>query len=333
MKEALYYKKKDDGIICLLCPQSCYLKEGQRGLCRVRRVEEGKLYSLNYGKVGAMALDPIEKKPLYHFYPGSQIFSLGTAGCNLSCGFCQNWQLARGEGRDAKDLSPNELTHLLKKESSLQNQLGVAYTYAEPSVWYEYILDCAPTVRKLGMKNVLITNGYINPEPLEEILPFIDAVNIDVKAFTEDFYKRNCSGSLEPVLKTVKRAVESCHVEITYLLIPGENDSERELNLFADWLGNLDRDIPLHFSRYFPNYKMEKPPTSPATLYAARSIAQKYLNYIYIGNMPGDDYANSYCPCCSHLLVKRKAHSIEQNFEGDFCPDCGDEVGHAFLKE
>jgi pyruvate formate lyase activating enzyme len=288
------------------------------------------LYSLNYAKVGAMALDPIEKKPLYHFYPGSQIFSLGTSGCNLSCGFCQNWQLARAGSRDMQPLSPRQLLGLLQEDPRLQVQLGVAYTYAEPSVWYEYIRDCAPKVKGIGKKNVLVTNGYINPKPLEELLPYIDAMNIDVKAFNEDFYHRNCAGSLKPVLETVKRAVGRCHVEVTCLLIPGENDSLEEISGLARWLGELGRDIPLHFTRYFPSHKMSRPPTPPATLYAARKAALKYLNYVYVGNMAEDDGSNTFCPCCNRLLIKRTGYSPDNHILDGFCPECGHHVADAF---
>lgn len=330
MHEAMYFEKAKDGGTCLLCPQTCRLREGQLGLCRIRQVSNGRLYSLNYGQVGAMALDPIEKKPLYHFYPGSQIFSLGTLGCNLSCGFCQNWQLAKAGSRDMRQLSPKQLAELLQAEPRLQAQLGVAYTYAEPSVWYEYIRDCAPLVKDLGKKNVLVTNGYINPKPLEELLPYIDAMNIDVKAFSEDFYRRNCAGSLKPVLETVKRAVGRCHVEITCLLIPTENDSLQEISSLARWLGELGRDIPLHLSRYFPNHKMTIPPTPPATLRAAKKAASKYLNYVYLGNMADDDGSNTLCPCCNHLLIKRGAFSLSSNIFSGFCPECGHHVAEAF---
>lgn len=330
MHEAMYFQKAEDGGTCLLCPQICRLTEGQLGLCQARQVIDGVLYSLNYAKVGAMALDPIEKKPLYHFYPGSQIFSLGTIGCNLSCGFCQNWQLARGGPRDMQPLSSRQLLEILQEDSRLQVQLGVAYTYAEPSVWYEYIRDCAPRVKCIGKKNVLVTNGYINPKPLEELLPYIDAMNIDVKAFSEDFYHRNCAGSLKPVLETVKRAVGRCHVEVTCLLIPGENDSLEEISGLARWLGDLGRDIPLHFTRYFPSHKMSILPTPPATLYAARKAALKYLNYVYVGNMAEDDGSNTFCPCCDRLLIKRTGYSLENHILAGFCPECGHHVADAF---
>lgn len=332
MHEALFYKKDAAGgaLTCLLCPQACRLGEGELGLCRVRRVEDGRLYSLNYGRVGAMALDPIEKKPLYHFYPGSWIFSLGTVGCNLACGFCQNWQLARGESRQATSLSPDGLISLLREEKSLREQLGVAYTYAEPSVWYEYIRECAPRVRDLGKKNVLVTNGYINPKPLEELLPWIDAMNIDVKAFREDFYRRHCGGSLKPVLETVRRAVGRCHVEITCLVIPGENDSLEEIANLARWLGELGRDIPLHLSRYFPNYKLDTPPTPPATLKAAGETSRKYLNYVYLGNLPGEEGCHTRCPCCGCLLIHRRGYTVKDYLSGGFCPQCGHEAADAF---
>ncbi len=331
IKEALFFKKEKEGGRCLLCPHRCYFQEGEQGICRVRRYAEGKLYALNYASVGAMAVDPIEKKPLYHFYPGSRILSLGTAGCNLSCDFCQNWQLVQSDVEGVSTLSPEKLKQFLQNDPRLKEQLGVAYTYTEPFVWYEYLRDCAPLVRSIGKKNVLVTNGYINQEPLRELLPFIDAMNIDVKAFKESFYRQNCAGSLKPVLETVKTSVQSCHVEITCLLIPGENDSPTEIQALARWLGEMGKNIPLHFSRYFPCYKKKSPPpTSPATLRQARDIALKYLNYVYIGNLSGDEGINTYCSYCKHLLIDRTEFSIRKDFNENFCPKCGYEVGIAF---
>ncbi len=276
-------------------------------------------------------MDPIEKKPLYHFYPGSSILSLGTAGCNLSCDFCQNWQLVQSGVEGMSTLSPKKLKQLLQDDPRLKEQLGVAYTYTEPFIWYEYLRDCAPLVRSTGKKNVLVTNGYINQEPLRELLPFIDAMNIDVKAFKDSFYRQNCAGSLKPVLETVKTSVQSCHVEITCLIIPGENDSPAEIQALARWLGDMDRNIPLHFSRYFPCYKKKSPPpTPPATLHQARDIALKYLNYVYIGNLSGDEGSNTYCTYCKHLLINRTGFSIRKDFNESFCPQCGCEVGVAF---
>ncbi len=330
MKEARYYVNKGEETCCLLCPQACRLKEGETGLCRARKAEGHKLYSLNYSRVGAMALDPIEKKPLYHFYPGAQILSLGTFGCNLDCSFCQNWQLVRSEGKGTAFLTPQELARHLREKPQLKEQLGVAYTYGEPSVWYEYISEAAPLVKELGLKNVMVTNGYLNPAPLAELLPLIDALNIDVKGFSEDFYRHNLRGRLKPVLKTVERAAEKCHVEITYLLIPGKNDSPGEIESLARWLGGLDRNIPLHFSRYFPNHRLNIPPTTPAVLIRAREQALKHLNYVYIGNLPGHEGMDTFCPSCSRLLVSRKDGFPRVLLAGKQCPSCGFQVGDAF---
>ena len=331
IKEALFFKKEKDGGRCLLCPHRCYFQQGEMGICRARKYIERNLYALNYASIGAMAVDPIEKKPLYHFYPGSFILSLGTAGCNLSCDFCQNWRLVQSDVEGMSILSPEKLKQLLQDDPRLKEQLGVAYTYAEPFVWYEYLRDCVSLVRSLGKKNVLVTNGYINQKPLQELLPFIDAMNIDVKAFQERFYQRNCGGSLKPVLETVKTSLQSCHVEITYLIIPGENDSPAEIKALACWLGAMGRNIPLHFSRYFPSYKKESPPpTPPATLRQARDIALEYLNYVYIGNLNVKEGSNTYCVYCKYLLVDRTGFNIRKDFNESSCPQCGYEVGKAF---
>lgn len=331
MKEARYYVNKKEEVRCLLCPQACRLQERETGLCRARKAEGQKLYTLNYGRVGAMALDPIEKKPLYHFYPGSQIFSLGTFGCNLDCCFCQNWQLVRSEGRGTTFLAPRELARLLLENPLLKEQLGVAYTYGEPSVWFEYVSEAAPLVKEQGFKNVMVTNGYINPAPLADLLPFIDALNIDVKGFSEDFYRHYLKGSLKPVLKTVEKAVEKSHVEITCLLVPGGNDSSREIESLARWLGELNRNIPLHFSRYFPNHCLDIPPTPPAVLIRARELALEHLNYVYIGNLLGHDGMDTFCPGCSRLLISRKGGFSQVLLTGEHCPSCGYQVGNAFL--
>jgi len=279
-KEVRYYQKEKGYLQCQVCPHCCKLKEGQRGICRVRKNIKGKIYATNYGRCSSYGLDPIEKKPLRRFYPGSNIFSIGTVGCNLSCGFCQNWQIAQGEPVTVA-LGIEELVTLAGEN----NSIGVAYTYSEPMMWYEFVYDAARAIRQTGLKNILVTNGYINPEPLEDLLPFIDAMNIDVKAFTGDYYNRLCGGRLEPVLKTVERAAASCHVEITTLLVTGLNDSPEEIGKLVDWLAALDPNIPLHLSRYFPNYKLDLEPTPLDTMYRAREIALEKLKYVYLGNI------------------------------------------------
>lgn len=281
MERALYWEKRDSGIKCLLCPQGCLIGANGTGLCRVRKNCDGTLMSLNYGQISSAALDPVEKKPLYHFYPGRTILSVGTWGCNLKCRFCQNWEISQGTPRVSL-LEPAALAQLALQQGD--SCIGVAYTYSEPTVWYEYVLKAAAAVREAGQKNVLVTNGFINEKPLLELLPFVDAMNIDVKSFTEGFYREVCAGGLAAVKRSVETATQHCHVEVTTLLIPGLNDIEEEIRALSFWLGNINPEIPLHFSRYFPRYKMDLPPTSMETLLRARETARGFLKHVYIGN-------------------------------------------------
>lgn len=318
MREALHYQHDEQRVACCLCPKECVIPEGKTGFCRVRRNRGGILYAENYAACSSSALDPIEKKPLYHFYPGSTIVSLGTWGCNFACRFCQNWQIAQ-DSPQTRTLLPQQAAELAAYYKNKGN-IGIAYTYSEPSVWYEYILDTAQAVSAAGMKNILVTNGYINPKPLAELLPYIDAMNIDVKAYQEEFYRNMCSGGLEAVKRTVETASRHCHVEITTLLVPGYNDTLNEINRLAEWLAGIDSDIPLHLSRYFPNYKLDLPPTPPETMIAAKDAAQKQLNYVYLGNIGGEGI-NTYCPKCGKLVIdrmNRKAHVTPENH----CPAC-----------
>lgn len=324
MIEARFYEKLADNYVhCHLCPHNCRVAPGKTGLCRVRKNEDGTLFTLNYALVASWAIDPIEKKPLYHFFPGSQIFSVGTFGCNFHCGFCQNWQLAHGNP-PAEELSPQDLAAIALDAAKRTGSIGIAYTYSEPCMWYEYVYDTAKLAHEKGLKNVLVTNGYLQEEPLKEILPYIDAMNIDVKAFTDDFYKKICKGRLEPVLKTVERAYRSCHVEITNLLVPGQNDSEEEVAALVSWLASLSPEIPLHFSRFFPQYQFNDPPTPLETLKRAREIALQKLKYVYLGNAWELGEMDTYCPVCGHLLVKRGADQIRVlGLDENRCRQCG----------
>lgn len=322
MKEARYYQAHENGVICGLCPKQCVISPDRTGFCRVRKNINGTLYAQNYGCCSSYALDPIEKKPLYHFYPGSTIFSIGTWGCNFACQFCQNWEIAQAVPATIPML-PAEAVAAAKGAG--RGNIGIAYTYSEPGVWYEYITDTARLVHEQDLKNVLVTNGFINSEPLDELLPFIDAMNIDVKAFNEDFYRTVCAGTLRHVKQTVQKAVQYCHVEITTLVIPGMNDSETELTELAKWLAGLDKDIPLHFSRYFPRYKMGAAPTPLSTLNKASEIASEYLNYVYIGNTGGGEGSNTHCPQCRLLLIDR-LYGTSRLGQDKNCPDCGKHI-------
>jgi len=282
-KEASYYQKLKAGKVqCLLCPKNCVLADNEFGSCSVRKNENGTLYSLVYGKTTGIAVDPIEKKPLYHFHPGEKILSLGTRGCNFACSFCQNWQISQNSNAPLYDISSEKVI-----DKAIQMKLfGIAYTYNEPFIWYEFVRDTVILAKENGLENVLVTNGYINSEPLEEILPFIGAMNIDLKSMDDDFYRSTCNATLEPVLKTIKRAKQSTHVELTNLIIPTLNDSDVQIEKLRDWIfNNTGADTPLHLSRYFPCYELNLPLTPIATLQRAKSIAEKKLKYVYLGNV------------------------------------------------
>lgn len=319
--EARYYEKlKDRRVECHLCPHNCRLAEGQQGICRVRENREGRLISLNYGKQSSYAYDPIEKKPLYHFYPGREIFSIGSYGCNLHCDFCQNWQIAHGRAM-TMEIEDQDILLL----SQAKNSIGIAYTYNEPTVSYEYILHMAKLIRARGLKNVLVTNGYINEEPLRELLPYIDGMNIDLKAMDDRFYRRICKGSLDPVLRTIEIAAKHTHVEVTSLLIDGVNSSDKEIGELSKWLARISPDIPFHISRFFPAYKMEGSETSYETMIRAKEIAEEYLSYVYIGNVWGTDN-NTYCPQCGFQLVNREGLGELVGIEKGKCKKCGEEI-------
>lgn len=276
---------EDGKVRCDICPHNCLLGEEQTGFCRARSNRGGAIRLDSYGLVTSMSLDPIEKKPLYRFYPGSRILSVGSYGCNLRCSFCQNYEISMAgkERAGTVCVSPEEL---VEKAIELipQGNIGIAYTYNEPLIGYEFVMDCSKLARPKGLKNVLVTNGYINEAPLEKLLPYIDAMNIDLKAFTDSFYKK-ISGDIETVKKTIETAASSCHVEVTTLIIPGENDSEEEMRSLSAWLTRIDRNIPLHISRFFPRYKMTDRDATPVkAVYSLADIARENLKYVYEGN-------------------------------------------------
>ncbi len=327
MREAMYWEKtQDEKVQCRLCPQKCVIAAGRKGFCRVRKNEGGTLFTVNYGKCSSYGMDPIEKKPLYHFYPGSYIFSVGTFGCNLRCGFCQNWTIAQGDP-DTVITTPGKLVEIAAADHQGHRSVGIAYTYSEPFMWYEFVYDTARLAREAGLKNVLVTNGFVNPEPLALILPLIDAMNIDVKGFSDSYYNETCVGELHPVLRTVETASKQCHVEVTTLLVTGLNDSEQEITDLIDWLAGVDKEIPLHLSRYFPNYKMDLPPTPLDTMERAREIAMKKLSHVYLGNVPGSKANNTYCPECGEFLVGRGGDRAEnKGLEDKKCRRCGRKI-------
>jgi pyruvate formate lyase activating enzyme len=321
---ALYYNPKNDGTVqCMLCPHSCIIHDSGKGLCQVRENRGGKLYSLNYGQITARALDPIEKKPLYHFHPGSSVFSIGTFGCNFHCQFCQNWHISQGSP-PTEFFTPEQSVEEALFYKDTHKCIGIAFTYSEPVVWYEYLLDTARLAKAAGLKNIMVTNGYIQNQPLQELLPWIDAVNIDLKAFTEEFYQDLCQGRLDPVKQTVLDVYGKCHLELTVLLIPGKNDSTEELEILTEWISAISPSIPVHFSRYFPHYKMHIPPTPIESLERAYRTARKKLRYVYIGNVPGHQGVNTVCYNCGEELITRKGTVHRQHLTNQHkCSRCG----------
>lgn len=283
MKHADYYEALDgEAVRCLLCPHNCEIKAGCAGICGVRRNEGGVLYAESNGRVTSLALDPIEKKPLYRFFPGSMILSLGGYGCNFRCGFCQNHEISMKRA-EYREMTPEALA-ALSLELEENGNIGVAYTYNEPLIAYEFVRDSAVKIRGQNQKNVLVTNGFICAEPLNALLPVIDAMNIDLKSFSPDFYKQ-IGGSLEPVKKTIETAAKACHVEVTTLVIPGKNDSPEEIESLASWLSGVSPEIPLHLSRFFPRYKMTELAHTPLeTMLALEKISKKHLKYVFLGN-------------------------------------------------
>ncbi|MDR0222014.1 MAG: AmmeMemoRadiSam system radical SAM enzyme [Oscillospiraceae bacterium] len=269
---------------CPICPRGCSPEENQTGFCRARANINGAITCLNYGRITSVTLDPIEKKPLRRFFPNSMILSAGSFGCNFRCGFCQNHGISMSGAESRTAYVPPE--ELVEKAAGLipEGNIGIAYTYNEPLVGYEYVYDCAKLARERGLKNVLVTNGYITEQPLSELLPFIDAANIDVKGFTAEFYGK-IQGDLESVKRTVELSYGKCHIEITALIIPGENDAPDEILALSEWISKLDKNIPLHLSRYFPRHNYSAEPASVAKLRELREIAKKNLDYVYLGNV------------------------------------------------
>jgi pyruvate formate lyase activating enzyme len=314
---------------CGLCPKHCMIAEGESGECRIRVNIDGRLRAVTYGRPCSVHVDPIEKKPLFHMLPGSTILSIATVGCNLHCKNCQNWQISQcnPESSSSYRLAPEEIPSL----ASTQNCRSVAYTYTEPAVYYEYALDSARAVHEAGLMNVLVTAAYINLPPWRELCRHVDAANIDLKSMSERFYREVCSGTLRPVQDAIVAAKQAgVMVEITNLIIPTMNDSDEDLRSLARWIReNTGRDTPLHFSRFFPQYRMQNlPPTPAATLERARDIAaDEGLHFVYVGNILSADGENTRCPHCGGLLIRRSRYTIIANhMRAGRCGYCGGEV-------
>ena len=314
--------KDNNKVLCYLCPHHCQIIPGKRGVCRARLNKNGRLYSENYAMISSMGMDPVEKKPLYHFHPGSEILSVGTSGCNFTCDYCQNWQISQ-ENPPLKEMGSEQLI----KKADISGAVGIAYTYSEPSIWYEYIRETAEKAGSKGLKNVMVTNGYISIEPLKELIPYLDAANVDLKSFNNDFYKKLCNGKLEPVLRNIELLLNNdVHIELTTLVITDYNDSIEELRELFNWVHNLNPDIPLHLSRYFPGYKLEKPATDIDKIIEAYHLAREYLNYVYLGNVHLAEGSNTVCPQCGYEVIERSFYQVNSFLNDDKCPECSHHI-------
>jgi pyruvate formate lyase activating enzyme len=314
VKEALYYEKiHENKVRCELCPHRCVISPGHRGICGVRENRDGRMATLNYRLLSSVTVDPIEKKPLYHFFPGSRILSIGSFGCNLQCKFCQNHEISQVPAGSTLRGNKMEPAAIVTQAAKTPQNIGVAYTYNEPVISYETVLETARLVQRKGLKNVMVTNGYINPNPLDELLPFIDAFNVDLKANDEHFYHRYTASRLAPVKETlvsVRRAGK--HLEITNLVIPGLNDDEAHFLDMVQWIAmELGKETPLHLSRYFPRHHFTIPPTPEKTLLRLFEIARYHLDYVYVGNLYTPFGQDTRCPSCHAVLIARAGYNVE----------------------
>jgi len=331
MKEAMLYEKTEEQAVrCALCAHRCTIQPGQRGICGVRENREGVLYTLVYGRTISAAVDPIEKKPLYHFYPGTKSFSIATVGCNFRCTFCQNADISQAprdqEGWEqwARDMPPAQVVRMARQ----QECQSIAYTYTEPTVFFEYAYDCAILATQAGLKNVFVTNGYMTPEMLDTIGGHLHATNVDLKGL-DAFYRQQCGARMQPVMDSIVKMHEmGVWVEVTTLVIPGYNDDDETLRTIAEFLAGVDPDLPWHISRFGPRYKLlDAPPTPVETLHRAAEIGyQAGLRYVYAGNVPGDNYEHTRCPKCGTICIHRYGYFVRNLMAGNQCPTCGHEL-------
>lgn len=329
LKEALYWQRVGTKVQCGLCPRKCVLADGQRGFCRARKNVGGTLYTISYGYPVAIHIDPIEKKPFAHVYPGTRSFSIATAGCNLRCKFCQNWEISQADPQEitVKFVPPQEIVRMAKETKCRT----IAFTYTEPTIFYEYMLEIAQLAKKEGIACVMHSAGTINEAPLRELAKYLTAANIDLKGFSEKYYSDFCEGSLKDVLNSLKvLKEEGVWIEITNLLVPTANDSPEDITALCRWIKeNLGQDTPVHFSRFFPMYKLlDLSPTPVETLIRARDIALKEgLRYVYIGNVPRQLGEDTICPACGKLLIKRTGYTVlENNLTNGRCKFCNSTV-------
>jgi len=332
MKTAKFWHKTDDGKVqCDLCPHGCVIAAGRTGICKVRGIEENELKALGYGLISSAHMDPIEKKPLYHFYPGKEIFSIGGWGCNLGCVFCQNWTISQQFISESTRRAPEAIV----EETAKAGSIGIAYTYNEPLIGFEFVQDCARLAKAEGLVNVLVTNGYTRPEPAAELFPLIDAMNVDIKSMDDAFYRKQCKGSLDPVLASCKQAIAAgVHVEITNLVIPTLNDELRLLETLATWIAdNLGKHTPLHLSAYYPQYKLKIPATTTGTLEKAYEICRKQLYYVYIGNAWTSAGQDTRCPDCNDTLISRRGYTTKIcGMRNGSCAKCSRKIEGIFAE-
>jgi len=335
IKEAKFYKKeKDDQVFCFLCNHRCRITSGKYGICGVRQNQEGNLKTLVYGEVIAAHVDPIEKKPLYHYLPGSLAFSIATVGCNFRCSFCQNWQISQSNKKNGLNLAGESyLPADIVKAAQRQGCQSISYTYTEPTIYYEFAFDTARLAKDAGLGNSFVTNGYMTLEALKEIKPYLDAANVDLKSFNEGFYRKMCGAHLQPVLDSIRTMKElGIWVEITTLLIPGQNDATEELKELAVFIAGIDKDIPWHISRYHPDFKYSDSPATPVdSLRKAYRIGKEEgLHYIYIGNVIGESEA-TVCPECGKVLIQRSGyHTSKRKITNSQCEYCGAKIAGIF---
>jgi pyruvate formate lyase activating enzyme len=330
LHEALHYERLKNKLVrCNLCPRHCTVGNMGRGLCGVRENRDGTYYSLVYGRPVTIHNDPIEKKPLFHVYPGQKALSIATVGCNIHCRFCQNWEISQ---KNPDDVSPPFLTPSdIAAQADRAGSKVVAYTYNEPTIFYEYMLDCARAAEERGIGSVIISNGFIEAAPQRELMPHLTAYKVDLKAFTQTFYAQQCAGELQPVLESLKRlAASDTWFEIVVLLIPTLNDNDDEIKRMTDWVvRQLGPDVPIHFTRFHPEYKMRNlPPTPTRTVIRAREIAMNAgCHFVYTGNMPGGAGEHTYCPDCKRAVIKRYGfYILANNMDDGRCPDCGRKI-------
>ncbi|MBP6871271.1 MAG: AmmeMemoRadiSam system radical SAM enzyme [Bacteroidales bacterium] len=304
-------KLQENKVKCTLCPHLCVIADGKTGLCRVRKNDGGTLISEVYGKACCLRFDPIEKKPLYHFYPGSSILSVGSVGCNLRCKFCQNWEISQTCAEDYPYLKPASVDEIIRMAGERHDNAGIAFTYNEPVIWFEFMVDIARKSKEKGLRNVMVSNGYINAAPLSELLGCIDAFNIDLKAFTDDFYRRVTGGRLQPVKDTLSMIRKhNRHLELTHLVVTDLNDDDDQFEEMVRWIGGeLGPETPLHLSRYFPNFELENKATPLPKLLHLYEMATQYLRYVYLGNVAADEGRITVCPDCGASLIERIGYS------------------------